>query len=454
MHAESEYVKESHCKDVSRVQISYVLRRLFYHECLRVFHDRLINLEDKSYFYRLLNTICASTFGTEVVRLPEQKIIKKPPLLLFGDFMAFGAAREQRIYEELTEIPHVKRTLEVCQTSTYIDSLNRRVESNWLSFKSTLQDYLEDYKFSVGKDLGIIFFMDAIEHVCRLARILRSERGNGLLIGVGGTGKQSLTRLASHLNGYKFVITVQLIYLIVNGISNILRCYQIAVTRTYDQNSWHEDLRRFYFEPGTQAKHTTFLFTDTQIVLEEFLEDINNTLNTGKFVNTSRYRSVRKSWRFQVFSGEVPNLYEADELEKVIIATRPAAKTVGITEENRDAIYQFFIGRVRNQLHLMICMSPIGDAFRSVFSHLNYSIHARLFSRVVISHCLCRRRCRMFPSLVNCCTIDWFTLWPDDALLSVAENSLMAIVPKDPEKLAALSSICVLIHGVYIPYIT
>lgn len=61
----------------------------------------------------------------------------------------------------------------------------------------------------------------------------------------------------------------------------------------------------------------------------------------------------------------MPNLYEADELEKVIIATRPAAKAIGIDEANRDAIYQFFIGRVRNQLHLMICMSPIGDAFRS-----------------------------------------------------------------------------------------
>ncbi|CAL7933549.1 unnamed protein product [Xylocopa violacea] len=337
--------------DATVVKQPSEMYRLFYHECLRVFHDRLINVLDKSYFYKLLSSICTSTFGTEVMKLPNVEVIEKPPVLLFGDFMTFGADREQRIYEELAEISKVKRTLE---------------------------DYLEDYRFSVGIDMRIIFFMDAIEHVCRLARILRSERGNGLLVGVGGMGKQSLTKLASHLNGYK--------------------CYQIEVTRTYDKNSWHEDLRRFYFEPGTHAKHTTFLFTDTQIVLEEFLEDINNTLNTG----------------------EVPNLYEADELEKVIIATRPAAKEAGIHEGNRDAIYQFFIGRVRNQLHLMICMSPIGDAFR--------------------------HRCRMFPSLVNCCTIDWFTKWPNDALLSVAESSLAVIIPSDPVKLAGLSSICVLIH--------
>lgn len=76
--------------------------------------------------------------------------------------------------------------------------------------------------------------------------------------------------------------------------SNVLRCYQIEVTRTYDKNSWHEDLRRFYFEPGTEAKHTTFLFTDTQIVLEEFLEDINNTLNTGIFNTVPNNITVKK----------------------------------------------------------------------------------------------------------------------------------------------------------------
>ena len=52
----------------------------------------------------------------------------------------------------------------------------------------------------------------------------------------------------------------------------------------------------------------------------------------------------------------------------------------------RDAVFNHFISRVRNNLHVVLCMSPVGDAFRT--------------------------RCRMFPSLVNCCTIDWFTEWP------------------------------------------
>lgn len=66
----------------------------------------------------------------------------------------------------------------------------------------------------------------------------------------------------------------------------------------------------------------------------------------------------------------MPNLFEADELEKVIIACRPAAKENGISETNRDGIFDFFISRVRSNLHVVICMSPIGDAFRYIYLSL------------------------------------------------------------------------------------
>ncbi|KAK9722971.1 AAA+ lid domain [Popillia japonica] len=323
--------------------------RLFYHECLRVFHDRLINKEDKSYFYLLMREVCGRCFGSPVLALPDEPIILNPPVLIFGDFMQVGAARENRIYEEIKDMTKLR---------------------------NVLQDYLDDYNLLTSKEMKLIFFMDAVEHSARIARILRAERGNGLLVGVGGMGKQSLTKLASHLNGYK--------------------CSQIELTRNYDHSYFFEDLRKLYNNAGGKNENTVFLFTDTQIVQEEFLEDINNMLN----------------------SGEVPNLFESDELEKAIIACRPAAKESGIAETNRDGIFDFFIRRVRTNLHLVICMSPVGDAFR--------------------------RRCRMFPSLVNCCTINWFVKWPEEALLSVAQNSLRGL---DSEEITnKLAEICVIMH--------
>ena len=133
--------------------------RLFYHETLRTFHDRLVNGEDKSYFNKLLKEICIKYFNSSVVEGKET--------LMFGDFMIFGQARENRVYEEI-----------------------RNVEK----LKSILFDYLQDYNAATGQDMNLILFQDAIEHILRLARLLRSERGNGLLVGLSGMGKQSLTR--------------------------------------------------------------------------------------------------------------------------------------------------------------------------------------------------------------------------------------------------------------------
>ncbi|XP_022919976.1 dynein axonemal heavy chain 6 [Onthophagus taurus] len=330
-------------------EVTQILR-LFYHECLRVFHDRLINKEDKSYFYFLMRETCGKCFANPVLQLPtDTDIIETPPVLLFGDFIVMGADKENRFYDEMKDI---------------------------VKLKNVLNDYLDDYNLMSSKQMDLIFFMDAIEHTCRIARILRSERGNGLMVGVGGMGKQSLTRLSSHVNAYK--------------------CFQIELTRNYDHSSFFDDLRRFYTHAGVLNEDTVFLFTDTQIVQEGFLEDVNNILN----------------------SGDVPNLFETDELEKVIIGCRPGAKEAGISESNRDAIYTFFISRVRANLHLVICMSPVGDAFR--------------------------RRCRMFPSLVNCCTINWFVKWPEEALLSVAQNQLKEII--HPDLVENFSQICVLLH--------
>ncbi|EDO31800.1 predicted protein [Nematostella vectensis] len=296
--------------------------RLFCHEASRVFQDRLINKEDKTFFNTIMSEMAHKHF--QQARSPE-KFESNP--ILFGDFMKMGADPADKLYEELTDLKKVK---------------------------NLLTDYLDDYNMNSSKEMKLVFFMDAIEHISRIARMVRQPRGNALLVGVGGTGKQSLTRLACHMSAYK--------------------CFQIELTRGYDYSAFREDLKKLYDVAGVKGENTVFLFTDTQIVVEEFLEDINNILN----------------------SGEVPNLFEPEEYEAVLNGTRPLAKEAGIPEGDRDGVFDYFISRVRNNLHIVLCMSPVGDAFRT--------------------------RCRMFPSLVNCCTIDWFTEWPREALLSVSSN--------------------------------
>lgn len=62
-----------------------------------------------------------------------------------------------------------------------------------------MDEYMEDYNQISTTKMKLVLFMDAIEHVCRISRILRQPLGNALLLGMGGSGRQSLTKLASFM---------------------------------------------------------------------------------------------------------------------------------------------------------------------------------------------------------------------------------------------------------------
>lgn len=62
-----------------------------------------------------------------------------------------------------------------------------------------IEEYMEDYNQISTAKLRLVLFMDAVSHVCRISRTLRQALGNALLLGVGGSGRRSLTRLASHM---------------------------------------------------------------------------------------------------------------------------------------------------------------------------------------------------------------------------------------------------------------
>ena len=117
----------------------------------------------------------------------------------------------------------------------------------------------------------------------------------------------------------------------------------------------------------------------------------------------------------------MPTLYGNDDIEQINAAMRPlmAAAKLPITKMGMFANY---INRVQANLHVVLCFSPIGD--------------------------MSRNRLRMFPSLVNCCTIDWFAEWPDEALQSVANyflNDVDTTIGEQDVK-AGIVSACQFIH--------
>nr|CCA18047.1 PREDICTED: dynein heavy chain 7 putative [Albugo laibachii Nc14] len=311
------------------------LIRLWSHECLRVFSDRLINGQDRRWFYKAMEETVSKCFHLEY-----QAVLGSNRTLLYGNFSS--ESDERKTYVDLSDRQLVQRMMEAS---------------------------LEEYNATKSSRMGLVLFQNAIEHIARISRIIHQPYGHALVVGMGGSGRRSLTILASYMAKYQLI--------------------QLEMARAYGLTEWKTDLKRVLHLSGIQNLPTVFLLSDAQIVQECFLDDVNALLNTG----------------------EVSSLWSLEELGQI----QDALEAV-VTAEGAFDAYSFFVSRCRSNLHIVLALSPDGEDFR--------------------------RRLRMFPSFVNCCTIDWFTKWPKEALLSVASHSLRQIPDLSSELETQLADCC------------
>ncbi|XP_033114673.1 dynein heavy chain 3, axonemal-like isoform X5 [Anneissia japonica] len=322
------------------------LIRLWVHEVYRVFYDRLVDEDDRQTFFKIIKTVVQSQFKEKMnavfSHLSDAKEVNDDSMrsdtmeiddhhlrsLFFGDYVKTND--DDKVYNEITDFIALKETIEKC---------------------------LDEYNLMSKAPMDLVMFRFAIEHISRISRVLKQPNGHALLVGIGGSGRQSAARLAAFMAMYELVT--------------------IEITKNYTTSDWKEDLRKVLRKAGDEGLPTVFLFGDHQIKDESFLEDINMILNTG----------------------DIPNLYENEErleiiekMQQIAVSENPKIETTPLN------MYNKFVERVRRNLHVVLAFSPIGDAFRN--------------------------RLRMFPSLINCCTIDWFKAWPEDALEMVAHKFL------------------------------
>ena len=332
---------------------------LWRHEVDRAFRDRLIDDKDRNWFSeRAKQALCERGLEIFIQQIDEASTSgtgshEHEVPLFFGSFMNRDDGPDNMSYERI-------------DTSHGLDGM-----------RSAMQEALEDYSLRIvpgdspssTASMDLVFFDDALSHLSRACRVLGQPRGSILLVGLGGSGRRSLARLAS------FVLDQQ--------------CREIQLTRTYGVSEWRMDLKEAMLNAGLNklGRPVTLLISDTEILNESFLENLNCVLN----------------------SGDVPNLYENEDKERIMQGMRTKmsiSQNYGdnsTTDSNEggasfDKVFTKYVSLVRENFRLALALSPAGSRFRE--------------------------RCRNFPSLVNCSTIDWYEPWPTEALQAVAKHFL------------------------------
>ncbi|KAL0236998.1 hypothetical protein PCE1_000395 [Barthelona sp. PCE] len=276
--------------------------RCFVNEMHRVYGDRLCDQPDSDKFNEIIERVISDTFTPKFIveqlgdsTLTSNKIAEGP--FLFSHY-TLGAEKLYYEYEGETS------------------------EERYDKLKNHLNEHLEGYRDQYT-EMPLVFFVDAMNHVLRIARILEQPGGHVLLIGVGGSGKQSLSRLAAYISGFDIV--------------------QITVTSNYNVDSFKQDLQQLFLRCGLKDQQTLLLLTDQQIKEEAFLISISDFLATG----------------------DIPGLFIDDtEIESIIDAQRNEVKMAGL-RDTKENCWANFIAKVNKNFRFVLSMSPVGSTLRN-----------------------------------------------------------------------------------------
>jgi len=207
------------CQDI------YAMERLWIHEIFRVYYDRLVDDNDRKWFYEYTIKVTESGLGENF-----------HSMLAYLDVRGLGSVTEDNL-----------RSLMFCDFGDPKNEAKRYLEvSDMNVLKGLVEAQLDEYNQVNKRPMPLVMFRFAIEHVSRISRILKQPRGHALLVGVGGSGRQSLTKLATHMCEYELFV--------------------VEISKTYSKAEWHEDIKRILRKATESEMHGVFLFSDNQVI--------------------------------------------------------------------------------------------------------------------------------------------------------------------------------------------
>eukprot|EP00002_Diphylleia_rotans_P013390 TRINITY_DN2619_c0_g1_i7.p1 TRINITY_DN2619_c0_g1~~TRINITY_DN2619_c0_g1_i7.p1 ORF type:complete len:4501 (-),score=1146.89 TRINITY_DN2619_c0_g1_i7:169-13671(-) len=261
--------------------------KLWFHECSRVYCDRLLSDSDVV----LMTGIVVDAY-------------KK----YFFEYTQADLQNEPLIYACISQ-------------SSSEDDVTYSPVASYSKLLKILKEKLAEYNES-HTPLDLVLFESAMNHLCRINRILQIPRGNGLLVGTTGTGKTSLIKLASFMSGCE--------------------TFHVSPSPFYDSTAFRNDLMQLYHRVGVRNTKTLFFISDYEITDPYMLVAISNLMS----------------------SGYVPDLFSKEDREQINAAVRPEVKQSGHLDTPENC-WNYFIEKVRRNLHVIMSFSPDSPFFRT-----------------------------------------------------------------------------------------
>uniref|UniRef100_A0A8D3AAF5 Dynein axonemal heavy chain 12 n=1 Tax=Scophthalmus maximus TaxID=52904 RepID=A0A8D3AAF5_SCOMX len=214
--------------------------RLFVHEVFRVFYDRLVDDKDRAWVYKLMNSILKDhfkeSFDQVFDHLKQGDRLAEDDMrnLLFGDYMNPDLEDDERLY---AEVPSVE------------------------SFAQVVESCLGEYNQMHKNHMNLVIFRYVLEHLSRISRVLKQSGGNALLVGVGGSGRQSITRLAASMAH--------------------MTMFQPEISKSYCMTDWRDDLK-------VSRLLRAFILINKSKILERRLQYLTNHFTYNLYCNVCR----------------------------------------------------------------------------------------------------------------------------------------------------------------------
>lgn len=299
-------------KESVETKITFI--RLWVHEILRVFSDRMLDEGDKEWlFLKIRDTVknnFKDSFEIAFDHLPKfENQITKDSFndLAFGNFMDTEKSGKCRRYEEIGSM----------------EALRNKVLA-----------YLNEYNTKFKRKIDIVVCRYMLESLIKVSRILSTPGGNMLMISTVGSGKKSTTALAAFMQQQTL--------------------FETTIESYYNMDEWRNELRKVLWECGALRKDVTYFMNERQMK-DTFLNDISCLLSTG----------------------ELPDLFSIEDRQNIIEMTRLHAQAGDQNAEfSARSVITYFIDQCKNRLHFVLCFSPTSAAFRTYLcSYPNLAKH-------------------------------------------------------------------------------